>query len=143
MYVTGLCHPASAQPKPGEAAQYNLTVNGKDHFIAFQGNSVTVDGNVYQVSMAAADGSAPAQPAAAAAPASSGEKTPVNAQMPGVVLKVLVSNGDQVKKGDQLLILEAMKMEVPVAAPKAGTVTDITVEQGAQVANNQQLLSIA
>ena len=135
--------PASAQPKPGEAAQYNLTVNGKDHFIAFQGNSVTVDGNVYQVSMAAADGSAPAQPAAAAAPASSGEKTPVNAQMPGVVLKVLVSNGDQVKKGDQLLILEAMKMEVPVAAPKAGTVTDITVEQGAQVANNQQLLSIA
>ena len=135
--------PAPAQPQPGEAAQYNLTVNGKDHFIAFQGNSVTVDGNVYQVSMAAADGSAPAQPAAAAAPASSGEKTPVNAQMPGVVLKVLVSNGDQVKKGDQLLILEAMKMEVPVAAPKAGTVTDITVEQGAQVANNQQLLSIA
>ena len=135
--------PAPAQPQPGEAAQYNLTVNGKDHFIAFQGNSVTVDGNVYQVSMAAADGPAPAQPAAAAAPASSGEKTPVNAQMPGVVLKVLVSNGDQVKKGDQLLILEAMKMEVPVAAPKAGTVTDITVEQGAQVANNQQLLSIA
>ena len=93
--------------------------------------------------MAAVDGPALAQPAAAAAPVSSGEKTSVNAQMPGVVLKVLVSNGDQVKKGDQLLILEAMKMEVPVAAPKAGTVTDITVEQGAQVANNQQLLSIA
>ena len=133
--------PVPVEAKPGEAAQYNITVNGKDHFIAFQGNSVTVDGNVYQVSIAAADGPAPAE-SAAPAPVSSGDKTPVNAQMPGVVLKVLVNNGDQVKKGDQLLILEAMKMEVPVAAPKAGTVTDITVAQGAHVANNQQLLSI-
>ena len=62
--------------------------------------------------------------------------------MPGVVLRVLVSDGDSVSKGDQLLVLEAMKMEVPVAAPVNGTVTDILVSQGDHVANHQQLMSV-
>ena len=71
-----------------------------------------------------------------------GELTPVKAQMPGVVLRVLVADGDRVKKGDQLLVLEAMKMEVPVASPVAGAIADISVSQGDHVANNQQLLSV-
>ncbi|MCP4191584.1 MAG: biotin/lipoyl-binding protein [Planctomycetaceae bacterium] len=126
----------------GEAAQYTVTVNGKDHFVAFQGNSVTVDGNVYQVAMAAVE-SAGAPANQQAAPAAGGAKTAVQAQMPGVVLRVLVKNGDRVNKGDQLLILEAMKMEVPVAAPASGVVADLAVSEGDHVANHQQLLNVS
>ncbi|MDG2381371.1 MAG: biotin/lipoyl-binding protein [Pirellulaceae bacterium] len=138
--------PEAAQEKTSDAtvrepAQYTVTVNGKDHFIAFQGNSVTVDGNVYQVAMAAVDAATPANQVAA--PAADGVKTAVQAQMPGVVLRVLVNNGDRVNKGDQLIVLEAMKMEVPVVAPAAGVVADLAVSQGDQVVNHQQLLNIS
>jgi pyruvate carboxylase subunit B len=140
--------PAAAPAQPvaaGGAAEYTVTVNGKDFHLAFEGNSVVVDGNLYQVDLKSAGASkaeAPAAKPSAAPSAAGGDLTAVKAQMPGVVLRVLVANGDRVAKGDQLLVLEAMKMEVPVASPVAGAVTDICVSQGDHVANNQQLLSV-
>ena len=139
---------AAAKPAPADgASEYTVTVNGKDYHLAFEGNSVVVNGNLYQVDMkssgAPASGAAASATAKPAAPSGGGgEVTAVKAQMPGVVLRVLVSDGDRVNKGDQLLVLEAMKMEVPVASPISGSVSDIAVSQGDHVANNQQLLSV-
>ncbi len=131
--------PAAAPATPGQAAQYEVTVNGKEYFLAFEGNNVTVDGNAYQVELKPAGS---ASSSATPAPAASGETTPVTAQMPGVVLKVVANVGDQVNTGDTLLVLEAMKMEISVASPSSGTVKQINVSQGDQVANGQELASV-
>ena len=138
---------AASAPSPAAtdgAAEYTVTVNGKDFHLAFEGNSVVVNGNLYQVDLkSSGTPTTDAAPAKPAAPSSAGGNlTAVKAQMPGVVLRLLVSDGDRVSKGDQLLVLEAMKMEVPVASPIAGAVTEICVSQGDHVANNQQLLSV-
>ena len=66
-----------------------------------------------------------AAPAKAAAPVAAGTK--VNAPMPGTILDVKVSQGQAVKKGDILLILEAMKMENEILAPQDGSVAQVNV----------------
>lgn len=98
---------------------------------------VNVNGTVYEVAVEVMDG-APAAPAAAAAPApapvaapAGGEK--VASPMPGTILAVNVSNGQTVKKGDVLFVLEAMKMENEIMAPCAGTVASVSVTKGAAV----------
>ncbi|QPH84039.1 biotin attachment protein [Campylobacter concisus] len=59
------------------------------------------------------------------------------ASLPGAVHKILVSPGDQVKKGQAVVVLEAMKMEIEVKAPKDGVIGSIEVNKGQSVANNQ------
>jgi len=59
------------------------------------------------------------------------------ASLPGAVHKILVSAGDHVKKGQAIVVLEAMKMEIEVKAPKDGIIASIEVEKGQSVANNQ------
>jgi len=66
----------------------------------------------------------------------------VSAPMPGTILDVKVKPGDQVKEGDTLLILEAMKMENEIAAPKDGIVASINVEAGVSVESGQLLASM-
>lgn len=124
-------------PSLDQPAQYSVRVDGKDYFLAFEGNNVTVDGNVYQVSISnrkTLDTPAPAIKGAAT--------EVVTAQMPGVVLKVAIKPGDQVNAGDTLLVLEAMKMEVAVVAPSAGTIREVLVSQGQQVTNGEKLATI-
>ncbi len=122
-------------PPPGQPAEYTVTVDGKDYFLAFNGNNVVVDGNVYQVSLAPRSGGG----GNSAAPADSGATTTVKAQMPGVLLKAKVNPGDRVSSGQALFILEAMKMEVPVASPCDGIVKEVMVQPGEQIANGQDL----
>ena len=62
-----------------------------------------------------------------------GAGDPVNAPMPGTILKVNVTQGQAVKEGDLLVVLEAMKMENEIFAPKAGTVAQVLVTKGATV----------
>jgi len=106
---------------------------------------VNVNGTVYEVAIEVMDGaapvSAPAAPAApvAAAPAG-GEK--VSAPMPGTILSVNVSNGQAVKKGDILFILEAMKMENEIMAPCDGTVSSVSAAKGASVETGSLLCVI-
>ena len=131
-----------ANGQPGQPAEYSLKVNGQDYFLAFEGNNVTIDGNVYQVAISdrtAADAPAPVAAGSATATASA---TVVTAQMPGVVLRTVAKPGDQVKSGDTLLVLEAMKMEVSVASPCNGTVREMLVSEGQQVANGEKLATV-
>lgn len=64
----------------------------------------------------------------------------IKAPMPGLVLDVLVSEGDEVQKGDKLMILEAMKMENVIKAPGEGQVKSIKVKQGDSVDKNQVMI---
>ncbi len=66
----------------------------------------------------------------------------LTAQMPGQVANVLVSEGDSVERGQTLIILEAMKMEIRVAAPTEGRVKRLLVEKGQVVERGQVLLEI-
>ena len=102
---------------------------------------VNVNGTVYEVELEEITGAAPAASVAppAAAPAG-GEK--VCAPMPGNILAVNVSNGSAVKKGDVLMILEAMKMENEIMAPCDGTVTSVSVTKGAAVESGALLCTI-
>ena len=110
---------------------------------------VNVNGNVYEITLEVidkADIKAPAVPAPQAAPAPvaaapAGAQT-INAPMPGTILKVNVSNGQSVKKGDVLMVLEAMKMENEILAPCDATVSSVNVAQGATVESGAVLCSL-
>lgn len=106
--------------------------------------TITVNGTVYDVTVEegtgngtpAASASKAAKPAAPkAAPKASGAQgsVKVNAPMPGKILSVKASAGQAVKKGEVLMILEAMKMENEVVAPQDGTVASIEVGAGDSV----------
>lgn len=64
----------------------------------------------------------------------------IKAPMPGLVLNVLVNDGDEVKKGDNLLVLEAMKMENMIKSPSDGTIKKINVVKGDKVEKNEVLI---
>ena len=100
---------------------------------------VNVNGNVYEITLEVIDKAdikpvenkpqeAPAAPVAVPA----GAQT-ITAPMPGNILKVNVSNGQAVKKGDVLVVLEAMKMENEILAPADATVTSVNVTAGQTV----------
>ena len=82
---------------------------------------------------------APATPAKGAA----GAGTPVKAPLPGVVTKVLVANGQSVKKGDTVVVLEAMKMENNITAECDGTVSGVCCAAGDSVMEGTTLVTIA
>ncbi len=115
--------------------QYNITVNGKQFNVGVErvGDAAAAPGAAAPV--------APA-PVAAAPVASSGAGTAVNSPMPGNVFKVVCSVGQQVKEGDVLLVLEAMKMEIDVNAPCDGTVQGISASVGSAVNTGDVLVTI-
>lgn len=122
---------------------------------------VTVNGNIYEVDVeelqagqtVSAPAAAPAPVAApkkAAAPAAAPKKvssgsvgaTKVTAPMPGKIVDVKVSEGQNVKEGDVVVVLEAMKMENEIVAPKDGTIATVNVSKGASVDAAELLVSI-
>ena len=90
---------------------------------------------------AAPAAAAPAAAPAAAAVTAAGEA--VSAPMPGTILKVAVTQGQAVKAGTLLCVLEAMKMENEIMAPKDGTVAQVVVSKGASVNTGDALIVIA
>jgi len=69
-------------------------------------------------------------------------KKDIGASIPGTVAKVLVKAGDNVKAGQSLIIIEAMKMETQIAAPVGGKVANINVQEGQQVKNGELLMQL-
>ena len=98
------------------------------------------DSRMKAAASAAAKATAPAAPAAA--PVVTGAGEPVNAPMPGTILKVNVTQGQAVKEGEVLCILEAMKMENEIMASKGGTVTQVLVAKGSIVDTGAPLVII-
>lgn len=125
-----------------------VEVNGIPFEVEMQGSSL-VEEALPTVSTEAA--AAPAAPAAApaaepAAPAAAksgpGAGATVKAPLPGVVTKILVKEGQGVKKGETVLVLEAMKMENNITAEADGTVTGICVSAGDSVMEGTTLITI-
>ena len=84
-----------------------------------------------------------AAPAPQAAPAASGAGKPVTSPLPGVIVEISVKVGDTVKAGQQVAVLEAMKMENAIEADHAGTVTAIHVNKGDSVLEGVPVVTIA
>ncbi len=117
---------------------------------------ITVNGNVYDVEVeelgtgaatqTAAPKAAPKAVAApkAATPAAAGSEgaVKVNSPMPGKILSVKASVGQAVKRGEVIMILEAMKMENEIVAPSDGTIASINVNEGASVEAGSVLASL-
>ncbi len=114
---------------------YTVTVNGQSYQVTANGDNVTVDGTPYNVTFGAANASAPA----AAATTVGGED--VKAPVAGTLLKQCFSNGTKVTKGQTIIIVESMKMELEVKSPADGTIT-YTVPTGTQIANGQVIATI-
>lgn len=117
--------------------------------------TITVNGNVYDVTVEEGTGStagaakaaapkaaAPKAAPKAAAPAGAQGAVKVNAPMPGKILKVNINAGAAVKKGDVLLVLEAMKMENEICAPQDGTVATVECAAGDSVESGKVLVSM-
>lgn len=117
---------------------YRITVNGTAYDVAVEELGSSVAPAVSTVKAAA-----PAAPAAAPAPtASSAGSIAVTSPMPGKILAVKASVGQAVKKGDVVLILEAMKMENEVVAPEDGTIASIDVAVGSAVEAGDTLATL-
>ena len=107
--------------------KYKVNVNGTDYEIGIE--LLSDD----QMSAAPAQAPAAQAPAAAPAQAANGAGEQVKCPMPGTILDVKVAVGDAVKKGQVLMILEAMKMETSILSTFAGTVKDVLVKEGDKV----------
>ncbi len=133
--------------------EFQFKINGTEYKTSVKElengmTEVTVNGKAYQVEMekkaapakAAAPKAAPAAAPAAKAAAAPAGGFQVKSPLPGSVIKVVVSEGQAVKKGDTLLTLESMKMENVVAAECDGTVKQIAVSAGQNVMQDDLLI---
>ncbi len=122
---------------------YRITVNGTSYDVSVE----ELSGGVAPVAAAPVAAPAAAAPAAApapakAAPAGGAGSIKVSSPMPGKILAVKANVGDSVKKGQVILILEAMKMENEVVAPEDGTIASIDVTVGASVESGDTLATL-
>ena len=120
---------------------YNITINGVTYAVEVEEVNGAVSAPAAPVAPAAAPKAAPA-PAAAPKAAGKAGSVVVKAPMPGNINKVNVKPGDAVKKGDVLIVLEAMKMENDVCAPEDGTVASVEVAKGATVETDAVLVTL-
>ena len=138
---------AKKDAKKNASGEYTVTVNGNAYGVKLSDNAAVVNGVSYPLSIADGIKAAPAQaaPAPAATPAAQTFVTgseEVKAPMPGLILRLNVKVGDTVKKNDEIVIMEAMKMENPIYAPCDGTISSIAVNQGDQIQADDLILTI-
>lgn len=141
--------------------EFTFKINGAEYKCAVEEieagkTNVTVNGKVYTVETEAPKAASAPKPAAAPAPKPTAAPAPkaeapkpaaapaaglqVKSPLPGSVIKVLVSEGQAVKKGDTLLTLESMKMENAIMAEQDGTVKQIAVSAGQNVMQDDLLI---
>ena len=119
---------------------YTITVNGTVYSVTVEEGASTGAAPVAAAPVVAAP--APAAPAPTAAPAGAQGSVTVNAPMPGKILGVKASVGQAVKKGDVVVVLEAMKMENEIVAPQDGTIASINVAVGDSVDSGAVLATL-
>jgi oxaloacetate decarboxylase alpha subunit len=146
-------NPAAFEPPPGkDEAAKSAPADAQAAHAAPAGPEryqVTVNGRIYAVEVAAGGAihsiEAKAQAGATAAPALAAPEAaaePVNSPLTGTIVKVLVRRGLPVRKGDIVIILEAMKMETEIRAPRDGEISDIAVREGDAVEVGRKLLEL-
>lgn len=127
---------------------YTYNINGNDYTVAVEGiennvATVTVNGETYSVALPAPEQPATPRPVvkpAAPAPAPTAKKYTVKAPLPGVILDVTVKPSDEVKRGDTIAILDAMKMENRITSDRAGRVAQVCVTPGESVMEGTDLI---
>ncbi len=135
---------ASHQSGASKNGKFDIKINGKIYSVEFAGQNVLVNGDRYDVSF---DTSAPAKPQPQR---SAGEQPTANARggtddndikatLPSNVFKILIKEGDAVKAGQNVIVLEAMKMEINIESPRDGVIDKILVAQGDTVDADQVL----
>ena len=140
--------------------EYKFKINGREYNVAVNGiegknADVTVNGVNYPVELenapaapvapaapAAAAAPKAAAPAAAPAPAAAGGKK-ITSPLPGVIISVDVKEGQAVKRGQKLAVIEAMKMENDILAECDGTVTAVHISKGDSVLEGADVVTIA
>ena len=139
--------------------EYKFKINGKEYNVAVNGiegknADVTVNGVNYQVELenevspAVAAAPAAAAPAAQAAPAAAAPKPAgagkiIESPLPGVIVSVDVKEGQAVKRGQKVAVIEAMKMENEILSDVDGTIAAIHVKQGDSVLEGADIVTIA
>ncbi len=114
---------------------------------------ITVNGTAYDVQVeelgstaapaaAPVAATAPAPAAKPAAPAGTAGSVVIKAPMPGTIVNIVVSAGQAVKAGDDLVFIEAMKMETPVKAPQDGTIATVDVTKGESIDSGKVLVTM-
>ena len=128
--------------------KYKVTLNNRVYEVEVeQGEAMLVD--EYELAAPAAPAPVAAAPVAAAAPAAAAAPVavaagePVKSPMPGNILKINVTQVQQVNEGDVIMVLEAMKMENEIVATRSGTIAQIAVSKGAVVETGAVLAVIA
>jgi biotin carboxyl carrier protein len=141
--------------------RYTIEIDGRPFAVDVQDTAadrfhVVVDGQAFDVALGAAeefpDGATPAtapritpvaptgaRPAARAAPAPAAGAV-LRAPMPGAILRVAVVAGARVERGQDIVVLEAMKMENVIRAPQAGVIAEVCVQPGQQVAHGEAIV---
>ena len=129
--------------KPAATGSCTVTVNGKAFGVELKDGKAVVNGKEY--AYAIKDGiSGTATPSAAASTSSpSAAALDIKAPVPGLILRVTASAGDTVKMGDEILVMEAMKMEMPMKAPRDGVVQNIAVAPGEKINTGAVLATLA
>lgn len=128
--------------------KYKITLNGKTYEVEVEKGEAIVAAEYEAMAPAApAPAAAPAAPAAAAPAAPAAPAVAVNgevvpAPLPGAVVAIKVAAGDSVKKGQVLVVIEAMKMENEVMAPRDGVVAQVITAKGASVNSGDPLVTL-
>lgn len=129
-----------AESKASAGGSYSITVNGASYNVTSDGKgNINVNGTSYNVSFGK-PGAAPAASPAPSAPVVTGG-TSIPSPVAGTLLRYAVDSGTSVKRGDTVIVLESMKMELEVKAPADGVVT-FSVQPGTQVTAGQELGSV-
>lgn len=125
--------------------KYRVTVNGTTYEVDVEQIGGNTEPSVQSSNSTAPAVATPAKSetvsAAVVSTSATSASKNVSAPMPGTILKVAVHSGDTVKKGDLLMVLEAMKMENDIVAPEDGTIVSVAVSQGTSVSTGDMLVS--
>lgn len=127
--------------------EFKFKISGQDYSATVAEENagslaVTVNGQTYQVEVPQTKAAAPVMARATAGKAQAGGPKNVNSELPGTVTKIVAANGQHVKVGDVLLVIEAMKMANDIVAEVEGTVQRIAVTEGQSVNQGDLLVEM-